>query len=688
MIKFASFDVFDTVLTRAVGSPNTNFLLLGNKLKALSLIDCTSEVFARVRADAEARAFLNAGGLDSKVNLHQIYAEVGMALRLTEAERDQLMNLELKLETEIIRLVPCAKELLQAARDRNERVVFLSDMYIGSEFIQKQLKHHGLYLDGDRCYVSSNHAKSKDSGELFRELLRSERVAPELVCHYGNNSWADVHKAKQVGLKVRPFPEGNLNRYEEILESYTWATEGLSSAMAGASRLARLTVPASSPKQEALRDVSASVAAPILVGFTLWVLRRAQQLGLKRLYFVSRDGQMLLEIARRLIKKLDFSCELRYLYGSRQAWLLPSVTRVDEEHLKGIFIGQLTLDVDFVSVRIALARLCINPEEIKDSLISIGLTEKDWSRNLSIDERKRLSQRVLEDKGIHELILQKADQKRQILIKYLKQEGLLDPTPFGFVDLGTGATLHYALSEVLATAGGNLPVSFYQGLRRGIPKGQFGQPEPYLFDRQLDLGFFELTGMNEMTEMICSADHGTVLGYKEVGEQVEPVLKEDSNPLVMNWGYSIVRETVCCFAENLLLDSSLINLWADVRAASTNVVKAFWLNPSFAEAKAWGDFPMEDGWGNESFYHCLAESYRWRDLITALWHGELRGRRHWWHEGAFALTPPILQFALKVCVRIGRRQRRVRQHLKLRQRVKHLTGLTTASKDLQIKHLA
>lgn len=71
-----------------------------------------------MRADAEARAFLNAGGLDSKVNLHQIYAEVGMALRLTEAERDRLMNLELKLETEIIRLVPRAKELLQAARDR------------------------------------------------------------------------------------------------------------------------------------------------------------------------------------------------------------------------------------------------------------------------------------------------------------------------------------------------------------------------------------------------------------------------------------------------------------------------------------------------------------------------------------------------------------------------------------------
>ncbi|HEY9739746.1 MAG TPA: HAD family hydrolase [Coleofasciculaceae cyanobacterium] len=680
MTKIASFDVFDTVLTRAVGSPESSFLLLGKKLKDLSLLDYPAEVFARVRANAESRAFVNAGGLDSQVNLHQIYAEVGMALGLTEAQRNQLMNLELQLETQIIRLVPHAKELVQAARDRNERIAFLSDMYLGTECIQKLLSHHGLYLDGDLCYVSCDYAKSKGSGELFQELLQRERVEPEQVCHCGNNSWSDVHTAKQAGLKVRPFPEGNLNRYEEILETYTWATQGLSSVMAGASRLARLTVPASSPREKVLRDISASVAAPVLVSFVLWALGRAQQLGLKRLYFVSRDGQMLLEIARRLIKKLNFSCELCYLYGSRQAWLLPSVTRVDEEHLKGIFTGQLTLDVEFVSVRIALARLCIEPEEASDCLISIGLTNKDWLRNLNVDERIALTQLVLEDQRMRELILQKADQQRQLMVKYLKQEGLLDPTPFGLVDLGTGATLHYALSEVLTVAGGKPPVSFYQGLRKGIPEGQFREPEPYLFDKRLGLGFFEAPGMNEITEMACSADHGTVISYREVGERVEPVLKEDSNPVVMDWGYPIVRETICCFAENILLDASLINLSTDVRAACVELCNAFWSNPSVTEAKAWGDFPMEDGWGNESFYHCFAESYRWSDLITTLWDGRLRGRRHWWESGALALSPPRLRAALRVCLSIGQRQRRVRARLRLGQYVKRQLGFILAPK--------
>ncbi len=670
MTKIASFDVFDTVLTRAVGSPESNFLLLGKKLKALSLIECTAEVFARVRANAEIRAFFNAGGLDSQVDLRQIYAEVSMALRLEEADVEQFVNLELKLETEILRVVPRAKEIVQAARSCNQKVAFVSDMYLGVEFIRTLLTHHSLYLDGDLCYVSCDYAKSKDSGALFQELLHREQVAPEQVCHCGNNAWADVQVAQRLGLAVRPFPEGNLNRYEEILESFTWATEGLASAMAGASRLTRLTVKASSPEQEALRDVAAGVAAPLVVGFTLWVLRRAKELGLKRLYFVSRDGQLLLEIARRLIKKLDFSCELRYLYGSRQAWMLPSVTSVDEEHLKGIFIGNLTLDMDVISVRLALARLCVTPEEIKDSLLAIRLTEQDWERDLSADERQALTQRVLDDKRIHEVVLQKSDEKRQVMIKYLKQEGLLDSTPFGLVDLGTGATLHYALSEVLAVAGGKLDKSFYLGLRNGTPEGRFGQPETYFFDRRFNLGFPEIPGLNTMLETTCSADHGSVLSYKEVGERVEPVLKENVNQSIIDWGYPIIRETVCGFAENLLLDSSLINSWSDVRTASLELVSAFWSNPSLAEAKAWGAFPMEDGWGKESISLCLAESYGWRDVIKPLWETSLWRRRHWWHEGALTLTPPRLQSTFKFCWRAGEWQRGVKQRVK-RQLTRH-----------------
>ncbi|NJR75186.1 MAG: hypothetical protein HC773_19235 [Scytonema sp. CRU_2_7] len=118
MTKIASFDVFDTVLTRAFGSPQSGAILLGKKVQDLSLLQYTPEAFARARIDAQIRAFRNAGGIDSQLNLHQIYVELANALGLNEKQRDELMNLELELEAKLIHPVPLAKELVQAARDR------------------------------------------------------------------------------------------------------------------------------------------------------------------------------------------------------------------------------------------------------------------------------------------------------------------------------------------------------------------------------------------------------------------------------------------------------------------------------------------------------------------------------------------------------------------------------------------
>lgn len=421
--KVASFDVFDTVVTRVVGSPHTLFLLLGKRLAGLSLSDCTPEAFARARINAELRAVKNAG----EVTLNQIYAELRSALRLSGTQSNQMMELECGLQTELIRPVPKMKNSIQAARAQGQRVVFISDMHLPSEFIQTQLVRHSLWQEGDHCYVSCEFGKSKASGKLFCEVLRSEEISAELMLHYGNALESDVQAAQRIGIKTKFFSEGNLNRYENILESHTLATEGLSSLMAGASRIARLTIPTSS-QEEVLRDVAAGVVAPTLVGYVLWLLQRAQQLGLKRLYFISRDGQVLLEIARRLVDKLNISCELRYLYGSRLSWNMAVLNSTDEHWIWHPL-------ADYCSVERVLDRLGVNPGEIRDRLSASGFTEDDWSRQLSPSEVEAL-RAVLRVGEVREIILQKAAQKRRVLVEYLEQEGLLDTTTKGLVDLG------------------------------------------------------------------------------------------------------------------------------------------------------------------------------------------------------------------------------------------------------------
>jgi FMN phosphatase YigB (HAD superfamily) len=664
MPQIASFDVFDTVLTRAVGSPYMVFLLLGRRLHRLSLIPCTPEAFAQARIEAQRRASRNAGGADSKVTLGEIYAELESVLGFTAAQCDQLIHLEYALEEELMRPVPGARQRLQAARARGQRVVFVSDMYLPAAFIQKQLAQHGLWGDGDGCYVSCEYAKSKATGALFRELLRHEGVTSTLVTHCGNDQRGDVRAAKRIGLRVTPFLDANPNRYEQILDSHAWATEGLSSVMAGASRQARLTVAAPSATRAALRDITASVTAPTLVGYVLWILRRAQQLGLQRLYFMSRDGQILLEIARRLVRQLPLACELRYLYGSRRSWLLPAITSIDEE--------QLSLLQSFSpspTVRHLLSRVDIAPEDISDSLLSIGLAENSWSRHLRRSECQALYRVLQDDSRAHQLILQRAAARRALMIRYLRQEGLPDLTAWAMVDVGWVGRLQNALGRIFAPDEGTPPVGFYFGLRRNPPvTPSFGQQEAYFFNERRGVGFIDLLphqGVQILLEVFCSGDHGQVIGFEKKGEEVCPILKDDLNPPLLDGGLELLRETIYCFIDHLLLDASLINVEADMRAATAEVLKAFWLRPAVAEARALAAFPCEIGFADDTSPVRLAEGYRWQHVVPPLWPvPKHQSRLPMWPAGAQALTAPHVQVALKISTLASRACRRLLRPVK------------------------
>jgi predicted HAD superfamily hydrolase len=92
--------------------------------------------------------------------------------------------------------------------------------------------------------------------------------------------------------------------------------------VAGASRLARLRIEARNQSERSLRDITASVVAPQLVDFVNWTLSEAIRRGLKRIYYLSRDGQVLKLLAEKIKSARGLDIDLRYLYTGRQAWVL------------------------------------------------------------------------------------------------------------------------------------------------------------------------------------------------------------------------------------------------------------------------------------------------------------------------------------------------------------------------------
>ena len=633
----ASFDIFDTVITRRVGEPRAAFLLLGRRLQEHDQIDCSAHAFARARTDAEVRAFRNAGGLDSDVSLRDIYSELGNALHWTHDRVSRLYEAELALESELLVTISDGKQRVDSARERGERIVYVSDMYLPSDFLEAVLRDRDLFIDGDTLIVSNEQRASKATGKLWPKTVDQLDTAPHLIHHVGNDAKSDGRTARKAGLSTLVLEQNNLNRYERALERHSDATDGLSSVLAGASRLARLDPP--DPTRTALSDVAAGVVAPFVIGNLLWTLEVARKENLAELFFVARDGQVLCDVARILAPRVGYTGKLTYVYGSRQAWSLGGVTNIEPERLASIIPDSGDVSA---TLREVLARVEIIPEEVSIPLSHGGFHRATWGRPLVGDQPAQLRRLLCEDAELSQVLRDNAKTSRELVLGYLDSVGALTDEPIGFVDLGTGATLFNSLGAILGSVGQKPPLGFYFGLRSKIADVGFGMPLTYVRNEDERLGFLSTPGLLTLVELACTADHGSVLGYDDVNGVVVPRFDECGNDPVIHWGLPIVTETVCRVAEELLLSPDLVGTdGIDLRPAILDVFNLFWKSPTTDEAREWGSYPFEDGWGKHSYRHPIAEARGLLDTVRR------QPYRHWWEEGAAQLSGPLTRKAFE-----------------------------------------
>ncbi|MFN9451770.1 MAG: hypothetical protein ACK58U_19240 [Rubrivivax sp.] len=650
-----SFDVFDTLVTRSVGSPHGLFLLLGIRLYRSRKTNLPPEVFARQRHHAEQRAFANRGGLDSDVGVYEIYRELAHAFRLDMESVHPWLAEELALERELIREVEKGKQLLKTARENYSKIAFLSDMYLSRQQLEYIMGPIVPWQQGELVLISSECSKSKVSGGLFKLLMKEASVGPEKITHCGNHFWSDVHSPKSMGLRTDPMLDANLNIYEQIFDNAMWESHGVGTLVAGASRLARLRIEARNQSERSLRDITASVVAPQLVDFVNWTLSEAIRRGLKRIYYLSRDGQVLKLLAEKIKSARGLDIDLRYLYTGRQAWVLPSLTEITYRTIEAFLPSRF--DVEKLSIRMVCSRLELSPGDIAKELDSVGFTESSWDRSLDEAEKARLRTLIVESGSIREKFLASAARAREILVQYLDQEGLMEGE-YAIVDNGTGATLHNALSAVLVSIGRPPPVSLYHGRRSGVVDIGHGLPDVYLNNSESRTGYFNLPGLNTLMEIVCIADHGTVIGYRKCpGGKISPLLARYDSSRAENWGHDVVRRTLLAYVD--VMQWSWYESAPALGTAFEQVQNLFWRNPNPIDARIWGSFPFEDGWGNETFSVVLARPYRLRDLLRPLKNGMVHDNRHWWHDGAFSQSSKPIRGMYTIMLRIGRKLRRL-----------------------------
>ena len=201
---------------------------------------------------------------------------------LADKEHSQGDALERQVERDCLIANPTVRELISQKRQEGWQIAFISDMYLDSAFLSEILMREGCFSPGDKIYVSCEHNARKDTGTLY-DLVRKE-LKPDEWEHYGDNRQSDVRMAERKGIKAHL-----------IDNSY--------------------------------RDLASRFVAPAYLPYVLWILEEAKRQDLQRLYFISRDGYILQQIAEALPHE---GIELRYFFTSRKA--LQKAFENEEDH--------------------------------------------------------------------------------------------------------------------------------------------------------------------------------------------------------------------------------------------------------------------------------------------------------------------------------------------------------------------
>lgn len=656
--------MFDTLLTRKVASPSSLFLIVGNRAVCAGLFKLTAGAFREHRVRAEEEARVSAPG--KEVNLEDIYRLLIAKLALSQKDGDLLSRLELAVEAEMLTPVPGALELVSGARCKSPGIFFVSDMYLPTAFINDQLKRHGFWRDGDQLFVSSEWKASKADGSLFRKLLDSKHLRPDAIHHTGDRKDADFEVPSRLGIKARHLEVCGLTRYEQMLEDLSSESGGFSSLVAGTSRLTRLQRPAATSHLSTLAELTSSLISPIITFYALWLLREAGKRGLKRLYFVARDGYLVKKLADALIRVFRLPMETRYLYGSRQAWHLPAITDFSDEALSWLFEKTRTLNL-----RIVLARLHLAPESIEGILTELGWFPPIWDRPLDDESLGRLKTDLLGSAGFRAHVEKIVVEKREAVLQYLDQERLFDGTPWAIVDLGWHGRLQQSLEKLLGMRRPTPTVGLYFALYADSPALARLRSSAYLdWDLRCPPASKDIPSLVFLMESFCTAPHGSTVGYRRGHDgRIVPDCRQHSFEPLETWGISTVHSTVEEFArklEELTLPCEILT-W-DSKPALLRILLAFSRDPLAAEARAWGTFPYEDEQAGTVHERLTAGySLNWETLRIALIFGDERflpgSWKVLWHGGQKHMLTGQNSL-LKLALRAGSLKRRLASRLR------------------------
>ncbi len=341
----------------------------------------------------------------------------------------------------------------------------------------------------------------------------------------------------------------------------------------------------------ALPAAAKLVLAPVLADFVLWLLRHALADGIRRLYFLARDGYFMYHASRFLREKFELPIECRYLSCSRFSLRVPMFHLDRQAALDYICRGGIDVTIERILTRAGL---------------NIGEQQKVLEKlPFSFQSGKILTQREREEfrrflEGCKEFSEAADARSRRAMpdtAGYLKQEGLLEENvPSAVVDSGWMGSMQETLNLLLFQLGRKKKLSgYYWGLYDFPLKAAGEHYRCYFFTPARGLKekiFFN----NCLFEVVFSAPHGMTMCYRREGERFLPCYGniDEKKKGFLYQEEEIFRQYMGMFAQTLKKDSFFEEEQFDGRKTIKKLLRLFMARPAWEEAEGLGTLPFSD----------------------------------------------------------------------------------------------
>ena len=539
-----------------------------------------------------------------------------------------------ELEGLLCRAVPEVVTALARIRAAGVAIAFVSDTDRSSATLRTLLAEAHIFVDGDQLWASCEHEATKSSGELFTKIWPDPATRRAKVWHVGNNLWSDVAMAQHAGLRAFAIVDAEPTRYEAIMARRP-GTAG--PAVASAARRARLTIDTlpevseQSERLQQLEELGSQVAGQAFGAFLLWTAEQVRSDGIEHVSFLSRDGELLMKMAEAMPVDHWTGSALGYLHCSRWSWLLAGAVDNDlstwleagtrDEHA---FIHANRHRVPLASL---LGRIGLTGADLRDHRL---LARLPLDTPLPRDMVEHWHGFV-HDPAIGPVIRSRAEQRRSLIVEYLRGLGL-PSAPIALVDVGWRGRLAAAMTPVVREATGYDPVHFHVGGDKVLADAEEG----------LDIRRFAFDGLStpspltnpvSCVETITASGRPRVVGYRSNGDRVEPMLERsvddvDNSDRRHLWGGAILTATH--LPSKAMLDQLGCSA-AELGPEAQDLLAQWWTEPTRAEAQAMSGLLFETDDDGRALWPVVTPYSPWE-----LTQGEPTHRQ--WRQGSEVLS--------------------------------------------------